>query len=299
MTADRRWLAQSSDTPVSVASWLAPTVVIMGIMGAAMLVGAAAYNAYVEIDRDKTQAGKTIEALTELAGSKAASAFLAIDRAFALAAREYELLRERGEVDEREGHALLLKAQQRLPFVRGLGWFDESDRRVASSFGIGRTPLNIANEPNFEFHRNSDGEQAHLGKPVFSTTLNEWIVPFSRRGSLSPGVFGGVVNGVVNVPELVGRSLEAAADTGMIFALLREDGNVLATSLEPRQALGRDIGASEFFAKHLGSTESGVVVTPNPITGRNGHGGLSTTAGFSRHRSDNAASRTHLVRMEK
>lgn len=254
-------LTESVETP-----WVTRIVVAMGILGALTIGGAAGYNASIEYDREIEAARESIGVLTDAMTNNVLAALTAIDQALEYAAVRYDEDRARDPASEASNQAFLLSVKKGLPFVRGLGWFDKDGERVASSFGVGRPPLNISGESNFEIHRDGRHSGVFIGKPILASGLpGEWIVPVSRRISGHDGSFAGAVNGVADVQAIFGHYSDAIAKSDLRFTLYHRDGVLIARAPPIPEAIGRDFASSELFKTFMPKSENGIVEMPSPV----------------------------------
>ena len=248
-------------------SWLAPTVVTMGVVGATLLSAAAAYVAYDEYQREFRHAQANLTILSEVVATGTEAIFAAIDRGLELAGEGYlDRLDASGSIDETDAHRYLVQIKESVPYLRGLGWFDHRGNRVASSFGTGRPPLNIAGETNFDAHITGPRNRLHVGSPVQATGLpGEWIVTVSRRVSKPNGDFVGVVNGVVDTKTVLGHQSDVAQRTGISFALIHASGRMIAREPAEPNITGRDVSMRPLFTRDLAAADRGISTTLSSI----------------------------------
>jgi signal transduction histidine kinase len=239
----------------------------MGIVGASLLTVVTAYVAYDEFKREYRQAQDNLTILSEVLATGTRATFAAIDRGLELAAKEYgERLDARAVIDEDEAHRYLARIKDSVPYLRGLGWFDKDGRRVASSFGTGRPPLDIAGAPNFETHRADARSGLFVSPPVPAAAFpGEWIVTVSRRVTTEDGAFAGVVNGIVDTGSIFGSYSDLARRSGITFALLHASGKMIVRLPDAPGATGRDMSARPLFSRDLANADRGVSTATSPF----------------------------------
>jgi len=239
----------------------------MGIVGASLLTAVTAYVAYDEFKREYRHAQDNLTILSEVLATGTRATFAAIDRGLELAAKEYgERLDARAVIDEDEAHRYLARIKDSVPYLRGLGWFDKDGRRVASSFGTARPPLDIAGAPNFETHRADARSGLFVGAPVPAKAFpGEWIVTVSRRVTTEDGAFAGVVNGIVDTGSIFGSFSDMARQSGITFALLHASGKMIVRLPDAPGTTGRDMSARPLFSRDLANADRGVSTATSPF----------------------------------
>ena len=105
---------------------------------------------------------------------------------------------ERLEVDGRDPQALerlrrLFDAQLTgLPQIKTLAFLDENGDLLVNSRPLAQT-TNFADRDYFQYHRSHQDRGPHLGAPIQSKSIGDWIIPVSRRINHPDGSFAGVM----------------------------------------------------------------------------------------------------------
>jgi diguanylate cyclase (GGDEF)-like protein/PAS domain S-box-containing protein len=163
---------------------------------------------------------------------------------------------ERLEAGSRDDAALqrlrkLFKdASARLPPVRNIAIIDENGFALVDKFPSTQR-VNIADRDYFLHHQAHRSRAIHIGKPVRSKVVGDWIIPISRRIDLPDGSFGGVALIVVSMSFFLDFYDRFDIGKGGAILLASMDGTLLVRRPFSDANVGRDLSQGGIFRSLL------------------------------------------------
>ncbi len=125
----------------------------------------------------------------------------------------------------------LVEIQRDFPQILIFYVVDSNGDLVASSIGLPSEAVNVADYPEFTYHRDNPDPNARLGLPRLSRNSDlppQWIMMMTRRLETADGQFAGVAAATLSLGYLTDfyNSLDLPADS--VLGLILNDGTLLA-----------------------------------------------------------------------
>jgi len=165
-------------------------------------------------------------------------------------------------------HTLLVMRAAELPQINGLFIYDEHGRPVASSQPTLLRIFNYSDREYFIFHRTHADTWSHIGVPVISRSMGQWVIPVSRRINKADGSFGGVVVASLNVEFFSAFYDRFQIGKHGAVTLVSNDGVMMVRRPREESTPGKNMSKSELFLlykqQHVGtafikSSQDGIV----------------------------------------
>jgi PAS domain S-box-containing protein len=153
-----------------------------------------------------------------------------------------------------------------LPQLKGLAVIDQAGISIVNSLPVTRQ-ISFADRDYFEFHRSHPGRALHVGRPVRSRAMSDWVIPVSRRLDHADGSFAGVMLATVDA-EYFQRfyATFAIGQEGSIL-LASSDGVLLVRRPFAEANVGRDLRDGAIFRDHLPRGPVGTAVMRSSTDG--------------------------------
>lgn len=176
-----------------------------------------------------------------------------------------------------------LKAQvARSPILKGLSvqvGIIGADGMLAASTSAFKPPVDLSDREHFVFHRDGDGGELFISKPVLGRASGKWSIQLARRLNRSDGGFAGVI--VVSLsPDYIADIYDRIElGPNSAIAVLGRDGIVRARAAGQDRTVGQSFAGVPFFPT-LWTQEEGVVRAVSPIDGQARIGAFRTLSQY-------------------
>jgi hypothetical protein len=125
----------------------------------------------------------------------------------------------------------------------------DSDGVMIVGSAVEKEPGNFSDREHFIYHRTHDDAGLHIGVPIWARTVNDWIIPVTRRFNRADGSFGGVAVAAINpkyFQDIYDR-LELGRNSSVLLVSL--DGRVLVRRPFVESNVGRDMTQGSLFSR--------------------------------------------------
>ena len=173
-------------------------------------------------------------------------------------------LAERLEHDDIEGDRLerlrgVFRSQIAvLPQIKGISFLDAEGYSIVNSLAVTQR-INFADRDYFRFHRETPGRQLHIGRPVRSRAVGEWVIPLSLRVSRDDGSFAGVILATLDMAYYQAFYSSLSIGEKGVIVLASSDAIVLVRRPFVEANIGRDLSRGSIFSEYLPRASSGAV----------------------------------------
>ena len=220
-----------------------------------ILVGLDAHRTWNARSRAVEHATATTENLTGSVAQHAEDTIRTTDGI--LIALVERLEKDRSDPDALERLRPLLAAEvAALPQLKGLSYLDADGDSIVNSLPMTQR-INFADRDYFQFHLIHPDRGPHVGAPVRSKAMGDWIIPVSRRVEHPDGSLAGVMLATVDMAyfQRFYDSLNIGQEGSILLAAA--DGTLLARRPFSEANIGRSLLTGGIFHDYLPKAAAG------------------------------------------
>jgi diguanylate cyclase (GGDEF)-like protein/PAS domain S-box-containing protein len=210
------------------------------------------------------KAASATQSLTHSLAQHASKSFGAAQIAI-LGAAQYIQHSDRSARASAEINDFLAQYAKGIPQVRELGVLGENGGWVFSSYET-VPPVNNADRPYFQYHRDHDDPAIRISGPLLSRATGRPTLLMTQRLSRSDGSFEGVVFAAIDLEHFRAFYRSFEADQRRTVTLMTTDGKAIVH--REASEVGKDLSRTSLFTRHLKNSPTGLYPIVSPFDGR-------------------------------
>jgi len=154
--------------------------------------------------------------------------------------------------------AVLAESTRRLTYLSAISVLDpETGRTLYEYAGSRRASSEIKSEA-LETHRAPESLGLHIGRPVFDSATQKWLIGISRRALDKQGVPSNIIVAHLFLDYFQAFLEQLDAGPGASAVLFRSDRTIIVARPSNLANVGRELSSSTLFREQFGLTPAGV-----------------------------------------